>query len=325
MNNLNNMNMEKSTRRNIFMTIFKYALIAILASITAFNVLYFLENRGYIEDIYSGTDEDQQKELSADIETKIKSKIQEYNSNQKGIVESYRAKMHATIEQNFMQAEQGAAKFSENMGSYKYLAKLSYYFAVETIKGNDSAYKEIRSQTSKLITNHINKATEELKALSISCNQELAEKHTALKLEIEKLSNGLPDSKFIEIRMKTLDDTLDKVENETIDQANTLSVMLIIEGAMAKETCYALKNLLKPVISKLGVGAISATADGPLPVGDIITIACTAWTLYDLYDIKFIAPEKIRRNLISELNLQKNKLLSEIDKNLTNMAEAFKQ
>ena len=79
MNNLNNMNMEKSTRRNIFMTIFKYALIAILASITAFNVLYFLENRGYIEDIYSGTDEDQQKELSADIETKIKSKIQEYN------------------------------------------------------------------------------------------------------------------------------------------------------------------------------------------------------------------------------------------------------
>lgn len=325
MNHTNNMNMEKSTKKNMLKTTCKYALIAALAALTAFNALKFLQTRRYIEDISSPTSANTQKESQAYIEAKIKSNIKYYNSKQARIVESYRSKIHATIERKFKQAERGTVKFSENLGSYTYLAKLSYHFASDIVSGDNSAEMEIHNKISELISSHINEASQEVEALRLSCYQELAENHTMLKLEIENLSKPLPSSNFIKMRMKDLEDTMAKIEIETMKQAQSLSIMLIIEGSFANKTYHALKALLKPVITKIGVGAGAVAADGPLPLGDIITLGCAAWTLYDLYDIKFIAPEKTKENLISELNLQKNNLLSKIDKNLDAMAEAFNQ
>ena len=322
MNKLNNMNMEKSTKKNMLKITCKYTLIAALAALTAYSTLNFLQTRQYIGDIKSAPNSN---ESASNIEAEIKSKIDSYNSKQARIVKSYRPQIHKAIERNFAQAELGAGKFSENLSSYTYLAKLSCYFASDIVFGDNSADREISSKISEFIINHVNKAAEEVETLRLSCYQELAENHTNLKLEIESLAKASPASKSIKMRMETLGKTLQKVEVTTMVQAQTLSIMLMIEGAFANKAYHALKALLKPVITKIGVGAGAAAADGPLPLGDIITLGCTALTLWDLYDIKYIAPEKTKKELLDELKLQKNNFLSEIDKNLDTMAKAFDQ
>lgn len=47
-----------------------------------------------------------------------------------------------------------------------------------------------------------------------------------------------------------------------------------------------LAKLLKPVIQKAAASVVPALADGPIPIGDLITAACLAWTVWDIYSFR---------------------------------------
>ena len=80
---------------------------------------------------------------------------------------------------------------------------------------------------------------------------------------------------------------------------------LALEAVFLKPTMDALQRIISPLIgkiaAKLGVGAVCAAADGPLPIGDtigaILAVGGSVWSIRDLLALRHDLPEAIAATL----------------------------
>jgi hypothetical protein len=86
-------------------------------------------------------------------------------------------------------------------------------------------------------------------------------------------------------------------------QVGTAAVATTFEIATARATKEAvvkvtqwLARKLAPQIAKASVGVGAAVVDGPLPIGDILTVCLAAWTVYDVATM----PGQIRDEVLEQ-------------------------
>ncbi|MBO7330138.1 MAG: hypothetical protein J6W00_15360 [Lentisphaeria bacterium] len=104
------------------------------------------------------------------------------------------------------------------------------------------------------------------------------------------------------------------VKNVAIDKMLT-AIGITLEIILIKETMRIIVkvggHIAAKLISTTSAAAISATADGPLPVGDIIgavlAIGGISWAAYDLYQMHVVLPKEMRSHLFSMIRDFENK------------------
>ena len=70
-----------------------------------------------------------------------------------------------------------------------------------------------------------------------------------------------------------------------------------IELLFLKETFQAVSRLMGKLTAKAAASAIAPVADGPLPVGDILSAAGFLWCGYDLFQVTEVLPAELQKSL----------------------------
>ena len=298
----------------------KYSILAAVAALTAFGVYERLKVSKAIDSIKC-----EGGALDGRLDDEINAKIEAYNSKQAAIVEKYKQKIDSCIRISFANARNGAEKFSGELGDLTYLLKLSYLFACDEVFQENSSEAEVGGKVSNYVSKHINEGLEKAESLMKDCYIELSGNHTKLRLDVDRLVGARPLCKDLKLRMKSLDETLASIQSETMVNSVRLSVTLAAEGIFIKDICKIALRLLRPVVAKMVVAAGSSLSDGPLPFGDMVGLAFTLWSVYDIYYIKVEAPESVRIALNEELDRQEAELMDKVGADLLALLEKFEQ
>jgi len=99
--------------------------------------------------------------------------------------------------------------------------------------------------------------------------------------------------------VSVIDESLDGLERKQ----NVAAIAGVIEACFARATARAFMRLAGRAIAKAGFtatfGVACAAADGPLPIGDIVTVCCAGATVFDIYAAYKAFPDEIERTINS--------------------------
>lgn len=118
---------------------------------------------------------------------------------------------------------------------------------------------------------------------------------------------------------------VNKISSEISSSVAGVAIGTIIDVITIKSTLALLKKVCSGVVAKVcssaSIAAISAAADGPLPIGDIVgaavVVVTTIWTGYDIYQITKVLPREMETSLIQGVETLRQDLIL----NIKNQAE----
>ena len=295
----------------------KLSLIAMLSVAAAFSIYKRIETGKDIASIRSGD--------NVQIDREIDEYIKQYNSKQAEVVKKYKQEIENSVYRDFAKAKEGAKNFSEELKSVSYLMKISFLSAKDTITSKNSAQDEIQGRISHHITGYLEKDIMETNDLIEECYGELSKNYTQLRLDVDRLFGPNPANAEQKLRIDELGENLMKIQSDLITKANVLGITVAIESIYVKSTYKCLVRLLNPIIKKMVAGIVSSVSDGPLPIGDLVLVGLSIWSVYDIYYIIEVAPEEIQNNLTSELDKQESIFIQDTNRHLMEMLKNFEQ
>lgn len=121
-----------------------------------------------------------------------------------------------------------------------------------------------------------------------------------------------------------LPERLGALEQQVMDFAVTKTLTAVgvgLEAVFARSLYLAIRRVAAHAAAKLAgtasAAAVSAVADGPLPVGDIIGavigVAGTVWTGYDVYQVSVKLPKELRAELMELVRKTRSEALTEAE------------
>lgn len=262
------------------------------------------------------------------------------------IVEKYRKMLPlSSAEAHFKAAEEGAQFIASREGlcGFKASASLAYKMAYDKVKNTKRAEEAISPIVQSRIVNPIEKAINVYSDWTVEFRKELQMEEQAFSLDLALRSQKFNEdiSVFKAIDASKVSGSIDKLISDIREHARDSSFAVIgtaVEVAFIKSSYMAIKAIvikvatvaLSSVATKMGTtvtsATVSAVADGPLPIGDliggVITIAGLTWTAYDIYKVTKTMPDEMERKVMEAVAASKKALMRTGDENLETAKKA---
>lgn len=271
--------------------------------------------------------EKQQLELEKEkLRADVAARVSKYRGDVNAIVEKYRQMLpFSDAEESFARAERGAdfIASSDGLCGFKVCGKLAYKMAYDKIKSTHRAEDAINPIVTDRIVTPIEDAVKVYERWTVDFRRELQCEENAFALDLAVRSRRFKDavSCFEMADARRMSAAVDKLVNEVEEHAKESAFAAagtVIELAMIKSSYAAIRAVavrvvqiaLAGVAKKLATTAssavISAAADGPLPVGDVIaaviTVGGLGWTAYDIHKVCATMPREMREGVMGAIN-----------------------
>ena len=174
-------------------------------------------------------------------------------------------------------------RIAEEISSYSTAFQLMLYMLRDKASGGDSFAQAINNLTA-IHTGLLNEMYSISEIEVISFEQNLAEKDTDLRISI---GAGLPNIK--DVKHASRYECKQKFDGLK-DTAFSAGISVFSEAMFFKSSYNAIRstvfNTSSLVATRVGSGALIASADGPLPIGDAIGIALSSLSIYDVVKLR---------------------------------------
>ncbi|MCQ2377800.1 MAG: hypothetical protein MJ016_01130 [Victivallaceae bacterium] len=245
----------------------------------------------------------------------------DYQSDCKRLLQQFDADLKRAVAPHFDQARNAVPETVGELSKFKACAKMCYKAAKDQLTGsNDFAPAFIEAIDEPIVQPGLRAnavADEMLKTLQLRLQERSMQyaADLASTCEMEKTQGASRNVAALEKCVTAIAQTTQELQRKTI--IATLSVAM--EAVFIRSTCSAVCALIAKPAAKIattaGVSVTCAAADGPIPVGDavsvVVTVAGLGWTIYDVYDVCRVMPEKLRTQMYQSLDEAKNALIAE--------------
>ena len=260
-----------------------------------------------------------------------------YNADCEKLLAAFVADLERNVSPDFDKASRAVPKVVDDLCGFKVCVKLCYKAAKDKIQGTHEfpdAYMAVMDAPIVQPCVHANAVASDMLQ---NLQQRLRERHAQYAADLaavcrnENINGNLPAKD-----LENLQNCLETFAGKTFQaQLNKImaGVGVVFEVIFIRESSrLIIKLLAKPVAricSSLGIGAICAVADGPLPIGDAIGVVFAvgglAWTAWDVYDVMCRVPKNLNAELRNGIETTKAKLLGESRAQALNMVRAYQQ
>lgn len=276
----------------------------------------------------------------------IETRYAKYRSDVAALVERYQKMLPLPEGEKELQRAEDGVNFlasREGLCGYKALAKLAYKMAYDKVKHTKRAEEALNPLIASHVEEPITNSVEVYTKWASEFYQELKVEEQAFSTDIacqssefvESISSlNIPESKALGKSVTKFRDNIQALARESA----LAGIGVAIEVALIKMSYVAIKNLVAkialtacaPIAKKMAgsvvIAGASATADGPLPIGDAIgagvAIGGFIWTGYDIYKVTKSMPEELKQGLLTAVHDSRQKLLDNAEENLKRESEA---
>lgn len=125
------------------------------------------------------------------------------------------------------------------------------------------------------------------------------------ELQVELDSVELPGDEAFKVLLADGGERIEKSKRELAEGQVVAAISAVVEATCIRFTVSTVAKLLGKsaarIAGSVAVGAGTALADGPLPIGDIVggvlVIGSSCWSAYDIYQATKVLPSKLRSSL----------------------------
>ncbi|MGE4300621.1 MAG: hypothetical protein AB7F40_03350 [Victivallaceae bacterium] len=262
-------------------------------------------------------------ETRQQIEADIKSRAELHRRRLAELETQFEQELRNELPADFQSVGQSASAAADRLSGYGSCMKLSYKLAKDRFTGGSEAESSIRDVMRETVIAGC--VTARLRADGI------LDRHLQRIREADGLFRGsfaaVPEQITIPASdgraLSALGANLAEAEARTIDlSADTAwaTAGAAIEAVMLRSTVRLIGSALSKAAARLaasaGSAAVSAAADGPLPIGDcvgaVIGVGGLSWTAYDIYQARKTMPDKLRRGIAEAVDAYRDRTSDEI-------------
>ena len=258
----------------------------------------------------------------------------EYQSDCNQLLEDFVLLLETNVEPDYLQAKTAIPETADKICGLWTCVKLCYKAAKDKLSDThdfDDAFYSLLEEPIVQPCRHANEvASNELNNL----NQRLKERYTKYALDLAATCDlNRNDQQTLQPDIESHFETTKAFSlNGQIDKMVTWLVGVPLEIVFFRETIQAAIKLFVVPVARIcaasSAGAISAAADGPLPIGDAIgatiTIGGLAWTAYDVYSVTNVLPEQLKTNLANEIDTAKAELVKKASEKALDLVREYR-
>lgn len=293
--------MKESKGISIALTFVALIIIAIIA------IPVFIEFKGN----YSMNEQREYIKQQIELCTKERDSIlSKYNEKNQILISNARYQIDLILNSYLHKGYIGINSITKEIKSFKtmgYICYLQSYDIIKKTNNTDLFLAEIFNRNIGNVTLETHKKCE---MLLTELEVKLRENNTNLQIELGTLLEkykGIP----VSLDLKNLN----FLTNQFIGDGKKIGALyggvavgLIFESIYIKSTIMMIKKLTQRVALKMTASTALAIADGPIPIGDIVAIIGWGWCAYDIYELKKSVPNKIKKDLTTNLEKDHTKL-----------------
>lgn len=264
---------------------------------------------------------------------KIRLETEKYQQENRNLLENFEQNLSQIIEADFTRAEQEIPTVVDDLSGWVTCNKLCYKFAKDSLTGSDDATQAVRPVLGKIL-DACAAGTGKAENLLQNLRVQLAEKNTEFRTALAAIGNT-PEFAALDTEMlQQLSKNILHAEAAIQDVANSTvgaEVSVALEVVSIRSTTRIVSSVLSKVIARIvgtaTVSAISAAADGPLPIGDVFgavaAVGGAVWTTWDLYKARKELPEQLENGLQNSVQTYRTKVLETTRVRAAEMRSAF--
>ena len=206
-------------------------------------------------------------------------------------------------------------------GTFSRCKNLFKTIVIDKIKGRNETENSIRRDLEAEYYRGLYAARDKVSGClaSFLSNAETAKEKFRIELVAELDAAALPGDDAYKALLVKCGDEIERKKDALKWGQIDAGIASVFEAVCIRQTVKAVAKLLgKAAIRQAGTttaGAVSAVADGPLPIGDIVgataIVGCTAWSAYDIWNATKILPNALRSTLESATQKCKRQTLEE--------------
>lgn len=106
----------------------------------------------------------------------------------------------------------------------------------------------------------------------------------------------------LDAMQSSLQSSVGTIVGDTVGVAACAGIEAVCIRSTVKSIVSLCSRLFAKAVARTATSAIAPAADGPLPVGDIIAVGLTAWTIVDIYAICKRMPKELATHLENGVN-----------------------
>lgn len=265
---------------------------------------------------WSGASETVRKELkgAAGDAAKAESKVQQ----------DYEHQLESVRETNRKEIASGVESAVGHLVQVGEIGWLISDFAQDKVLGGTRATDRIKGASKDYTVSFENSAIR-MAGLVDRTYQELESVNNRYAISVGEIvtrgSSSLPHG-----RSERLEELRKSIPRKIVIDVGATTVALAFEAIYVQATKKSLQGVvgwlatkLEPQIAKAAVGVGAAVVDGPLPIGDIVTVGLAIWTAYDVVSL----PGEIRGNVQEAFQSEGDQHLSNLEKQANAAVKKF--
>lgn len=260
------------------------------------------------------------------LEAEVRGRVAKYKGDVAAIVEKYRSMIPLSeAEICFSTCKDGARFIASKKGlcGYKVCASLAYKMAYDKVKKTNRTEDAIVPVVKERLIPHLQEGGEKYAEWSKRFIDEMMLERQALAYDLALKCQDfqtaivvIPDEATQLIQSATTN-LIAQIEEHAKESAFA-AVGAGVEAVMIRSSFAAIQKCvisagracLAPIAAKLvstaGTATVTAVADGPLPIGDIIggviAIGGVTWTAYDIYRVTEAMPKEMEDGITKSIN-----------------------
>ena len=277
-----------------------------------------------------------EKRVSAEELRRKLDRIQkDYQADCERLLADFNRRLEKEVSGEFISAENAVPSVVDELSGIGAGVKLCYKLAKDKLSGSQDFEEAYLAVMDEPVIQPCLRGRRIACGLLEELQQHLRERYAQYSMEVAQL--GVSDEAGLQLSetdLAQLEASLSAfvVQGKKLQMTQGAAALgVALELAFFRKSCKMLFKLFaKPaekVASSLGIGAICAVADGPIPVGDliggVITAGGLAWTVYDVYQVTCVLPEEMEEELRNGIRQTQDTLLEESRTLARNLANGY--
>lgn len=229
----------------------------------------------------------------------------------------------------------------EGLCGWRVCVSLAYKMAYDKVKGTSRTEEAIAPIVAQHVEAPLAKACIPYNEIVKRCQEKMLLETTAFQTDcallvtnLETFLSGLTLLNHTDLeQIGTAVEGMEKQIQEIAVKKASIVVGTVIEAVFIRSTYALAKRLLASAAAKMvgsvGTAVTTAIADGPLPIGDIISgvilIGGTAWTMGDIYQATEAMPKELRREMYAAIDEYQRSLETNAKDGLKQYASTLEQ
>lgn len=239
---------------------------------------------------------------------KVEHSTKKYLQKNTRILKDFEKEISSAGKADFLYADKQVDKVVNRFRNYKTCASLFYKTAKDFVCRTHDTQKAIHDIMDPHILVHCRKGNAKMCDLYKTFCHRLTENNNQYRADIAQIisdrtlleGNEKAQKEFVKRNMEIYSKAAD------LAQAKIMTALgVALEVFFFRQTLKALvkvgAHMGKKAAASVASAAVSAAADGPLPIGDVIGVVIgvtgIAWCVYDIHKIRTVLPEEIRTAL----------------------------